>query len=554
MRKWLVGVGILSVLGWLAWLYGLQLLLPVPGLLGRLRDPIGPMQEVHFEAGPAEAAVPAGERPPNIIVILVDDLGWNDLTWRGGGVAGGSVPTPNIDSLARDGVRFTMGYAGNATCAPSRAAIMTGRYPERFGFEFTPVPKLMPKLLPLLSRKARDGLPPSIYHAEVEDQVPPMDQQAMPATEMTLAELLKAHGYHTAMFGKWHLGASEGTRPHDQGFDEFLGFYEGGQMYGDPDDPQMVNSKQDFDPIDQFLWPNLSYAVRFNNGPRFTPDAYMTDYLSNAAVKVIHANRNRPFFIYLAYNAPHTPLQATREDYEAVSQIGPHAQRVYGAMVRALDRGVGHVLEALREQGLAGNTLVIFTSDNGGAHYVGIPDLNHPYRGWKMTFFEGGVHTPFFMRWPAQIPSGSRVSTPVAHIDVFATAAAAAGAPLPSDRVIDGMNLLPFATAKAQGEAHHALFWRSGDYRMAISGGFKLQISDRVSGQWLYDLSSDPTEQVNLAATRPQKLAEMRALLDAWNEKMGPPAWPSLISAPIPVDKDLADDLQPDDFFVYWNN
>jgi len=554
MRKGLLGIAILALLGVLGWLYGVELLIRVPGFLGRLRDPIGPTHEVHWEAGPAAPAAAPGERPPDIIVILADDLGWNDLTWRGGGVAGGSVPTPNIDSLARDGVQYTMGYAGNATCAPSRAAIMTGRYPPRFGFEFTPVPKQLPKYMPLLVRNRRPGLPQAIYHAEVEDQVPPMDEQAMPASELTLAELLKAHGYHTAMLGKWHLGATAGTRPHDQGFDEFLGFYEGGQMYGDPDDPAIIDSKQDFDPIDRFLWPNLTYAVRFNNGPRFTPSAYMTDYLSNQAVKVIDANRNRPFFLYLAYNAPHTPLQATREDYEAVSQIRPHGQRVYGAMVRALDRGVGRVLEALRVRGLAENTLVIFTSDNGGAHYVGIPDLNHPYRGWKMTFFEGGVHSPFFMRWPARIPSGRRVDTPVAHIDVFATAAAAAGVPLPGDRVIDGVNLLPFARGSARGEAHHALFWRSGDYRMVISGGFKLQISDRVSGQWLYDLRTDPTEQVDLAASRPEKLAELRALLDGWNQKMGPPGWPPLISTPIPVDKDLADDLQPDDFYVYWNN
>ena len=177
----------------------------------------------------------------------------------------------------------------------------------------------------------------------------------------------------------------------------------------------------------------------------------MTDYLGDEAVRAINANRNRPFFMYLAFNAPHVPLQALKSDYDALPQINDHRLRVYGAMIRALDRNVGHVMSALKENGLDKNTLVIFTSDNGGANYIGLPNINRPYRGWKATFFEGGIHVPFFMRWPAKIAAGSKYNLPIAHTDIFATVAAAAGAPLPTDRVMDGVNVIPFVTGASTG-------------------------------------------------------------------------------------------------------
>ena len=182
-------------------------------------------------------------------------------------------------------------------------------------------------------------------------------------------------------------------------------------------------SRQDFDPIDRFLWANLPFAVSHDGGRRFEPSSYMTDYLGDEAARAIAANRNRPFFLYLAFNAPHTPLQALRSDYDALPGIADHRLRVYGAMVRSLDRAVGHVLAALRENGLENDTLVFFTSDNGGAHYVGLPDLNRPYRGWKATFFEGGIHVPFFARWPAAIPRGtaSGWASPAMPCDTTAT-------------------------------------------------------------------------------------------------------------------------------------
>jgi arylsulfatase A-like enzyme len=280
----------------------------------------------------------------------------------------------------------------------------------------------------------------------------------------------------------------------------------------------------------------------------------MTDYLSDEAVKAIEVNRNRPFFLYLAYNAPHTPLQATREDYEALSHIEDHTLRVYAAMLRALDRGVGRVLDALAEHGLEENTLVFFTSDNGGANYIGLPDINAPYRGWKMSFFEGGIRSPFFLKWPARLPAGARFDEPVAHIDVFATAAAAAGAALPSDRKIDGVDLLPHLRGEKTSPPHDALFWRSGHYRVVLAGGWKLQVSERPAKTWLFDLGSDPTEQRNLADSRPEKRAELEAILAAHTAEMVAPAWPSLIEGPIAIDHPLGVGDRVDEEFVYWAN
>lgn len=244
---------------------------------------------------------------------------------------------------------------------------------------------------------------------------------AVPAAEVTIAEALKTKGYHTIHLGKWHLGGVKGSRPEDQGFDESLGFMAGAALFAPVGDPGVVESRQDWDPIDKFLWGAAPFAVQFNGGKLFNPSHYMTDYLTDEAVKAIDANKNRPFFMYLAYNAVHTPLQAPKADYDALSHIKDHRMRVYAAMVRNLDRNVGKVLQALKDRGLDDNTLVIFTSDNGGANYIGLPDINKPYRGWKATFFEGGIKVPFLLRWPEQLPAGAVYRSPVGHVDIFAT-------------------------------------------------------------------------------------------------------------------------------------
>ena len=486
------------------------------------------------------------------MLILADDLGWNDLSFgaAGRGVAGGTVPTPNIDSIAADGVNFRNGYAANGTCAPSRAAIMSGRYGTRFGFEFTPTPPGMGTAMRLISGQMPGRLRSPIQNPEFESV--PYEQMGMPSSEITIAELLKEQDYHTVHIGKWHLGRVNGMAAEDQGFDESLLMASG--LYLPKDDPDVVNSMQDFDPIDKFLWRALHFAASFNGSAAFEPAKYLTDYYSEEAVKVIEKNKDRPFFLYLAHWAPHTPLQATQADYDALSHIELHRERVYASMIRALDRGVGQVLDALRSNGLEDNTLVIFTSDNGGAGYIGLPDVNDPYRGWKITLFEGGIHVPYFIKWPARIDEGQTFEDPVHHFDIFATAAAAAGAPLPTDRKIDGKDLTAHARGDVNGAPHQALFWRSGASQSALVNGWKLNLSDPPGKAWLFDVKVDPTEQRNLADERPEKLAELRAALAAHNADQTEPAWSSQGSFPINIDKHLAIPDAPDDEYIYWSN
>lgn len=511
-----------------------------------------PNQPVIWQQGPTTAEPAQGKRPPNIIVILADDLGFNDLTYNGGGVADGAVPTPNIDSIARDGVTFTEGYAGNATCAPSRAAIMTGRYATRFGYEFTPANPIFEKVVGTF--RSPGALHPPIYHSEREDEMPPMSEIGIPVNEITIAKLLQSKGYHTLMFGKWHLGEGKGMTPNDFGFDESLGFLIGAQKYGMDDDLAIVASKQDFDPIDKVLWTMLPFSVSYNNGPKFRPSEYMTDYLGDEAVSAIAANKNRPFFMYLAFNAPHTPLQALKSDYDALPQIKDHRLRVYAAMIRSLDRNVGKVLAALKAQGLDENTLVVFTSDNGGAHYIGLNDINRPYRGWKATFFEGGIRVPYFVKWPSTLPGGTRYAEPAAHVDIFATVAAAAGVATPTDRVLDGVNLLPYVEGKSEGRPHKTLFWRSGTYQVLLDGDWKLQVSANPDKVWLFDLKNDPTEQANLAGSQPEKLAELRKVLDRVDGEQAKPIWPALLEGGIAIDHPLSVPDKPDDEYIYWAN
>ena len=374
----------------------------------------------------------------------------------------------------------------------------------------------------------------------------------MPSSEITIAELLQQRGYHTVHIGKWHLGRENGMAAYEQGFDESL--LMASALYLPKNDPNVVNAKQDFDPIDKFLWRALHFSASFNGGETFEPGGYLTDYYSEEAVKVIEANKDRPFFLYLAHWAPHTPLQATKADYDALSHIPLHRERVYAAMIRALDRGVGQVLDALRANGLEDNTLVFFTSDNGGAGYIGLPDVNDPFRGWKITLFEGGIHVPYFVKWPAQLAAGREVASPVHHFDFYTTAAAAAGARLPQDREIDGVDLVPYARGEAPGVPHEQLFWRSGASQSALVNGWKLNVSDPPGREWLFDLRADPGEVRNLAVERPEKLAELRGALADHNAQQAPPAWPSQGSFPINLDKDLSIEDAPDDEYIYWSN
>ena len=550
MKKWqiwsLAAVMVLVTVAGAAYAFRKDLILYAVATRARDATPVAPNREIVWEKGPETASATGGQRPPNIVVILADDLGFNDISYFGGGV----IETPNIDALARDGANFSTAYAGTAACAPSRAMIMTGRYGTRTGFEFTPTPPGMTRIVDMFyndGTRAHELL----VDQEAADKAPPFREQGLPGEEITLAEALKPKGYHTMHIGKWHLGNAPEFIPNAQGFDESVMLESG--LFLPEDSPEVVNAKLPFDPIDQFLWARMQYATSYNGGEWFEPKGYLTDYYTDEAVKAIEANKNRPFFLYLAHWAVHTPLQASKADYDALSHIENERERVYAAMIRALDRSVGRVMEALKENGLDDNTIVIFSSDNGGPGYIGIPDVNKPYRGWKLTYFEGGIRVPLFVRWPGKIEPGTERKMPVAHLDLFPSIVTAAGAPLPADRVIDGIDILPYVTGTDEAAAPaRPIFWRDGHYQAVRVDGWKLQFAERPNKTWLYNLNEDPTEQVNLAKENPEKVAELKALVKAHNATQREPLFPAVAEMPVTIDKTLEEEATPEDEYIYW--
>jgi uncharacterized sulfatase len=546
-KRLLIGTGILALVLVVAYAERRSIVLAGMAWKNEHDHPVAPNHPIAWAEGPAAPESGGAARPPNIVVILADDLGYNDVSFYGGGV----IPTPAIDSLGKDGVAFPVAYSAAPVCAPSRAAVLTSRYATRSGYEFTPTPKQMPRIFELFGDADQRPLKP-ILDKTIADHVPEIDEECLPGSEVTIAEVLKARGYHTAHIGKWHLGRKPGSSPNDQGFDESLLLE--GSLYSPSGSPEKYNARHPRDPLDVTLWRLGQHAVSYNGGPRFAPRGYLTDYFTDEAVRVIEANKNRPFLLYLAHWAVHVPMQASAEDYDALPGIADHGLRVHAAMVRSLDRSVRRVLDALARNGLADNTLVVFTSDNGGPDYVGLRDLNKPYRGWKLTMFEGGTHVPHFMRWPGQIPAGSRFAEPVSHLDIMPTAVAAAGAAMPSDRVIDGTDLMPYLQQRKAGRPHDVLYWREGSYQAVRAGDWKLQVSRHPSVRWLYDLRADPTERRNLAASSPQKQEELERLLDAWNRQQAAPLWPSFAELPIYIDRTIDDPVSDGDEYVYWPN
>ena len=448
-------------------------------------------------------------------------------------------------------MRFDQGYAGAPVCTVSRAALLTGRYPWRFGVEFTPTPGAMARVAGSLYADD-DRLHPVIVDKEKAQKSKDFNDLGMPSTEVTVAEALKAVGYHTLHIGKWHLGSTQDMRPNNQGFDETL-FMESG-LHLPENSPEVVNSKQDFDPIDKFLWPNMRFGVSYNGGKWFEPAKYLADYYTDEAVTAIKKNRNRPFFMYLAHWGIHTPLQASKADYDALGSIPDHRRRVYLAMVRSIDRSVGRVLQTLKDEGLDQNTIVIFTSDNGAPNYIGLPDVNRPYRGWKLTMFEGGLRVPYVAKWPGRIAAGTHYKSPITNIDIMPTVVAAASGTMPGDRTIDGVNLLPFLGANAPQQPPRYVFWRDGPYRAMRDASWKLIVSERPKKDWLFNLAEDPTEKTNLASEQAARLNQMKALMDAHHAIMPPPMWPSFIEMAIEIDKPLNQKHLPTDEYAYWYN
>ena len=554
----LITFAVLGLLAYTAWQNRINLLVWGAPVLAETLDPIGPNVPTQWAAGPSTAELSPGQRPPNVILILADDMGFNDVSLYNGGAGDGSVMTPNIDALAQQGVSFTNGYAANAVCAPSRASLLTGRYSTRFGFEFTPVFKLGPKIFQWMQDLEPQPLP-SFIDTVGADALPEINELGMPSSEITIAETLKDAGYYTAHIGKWHLGTKEGMRPRDQGFDDSL--YMAGTLYQPWDHPDVVSAKRPEDGIDRMVTATGRYRANFNDGEYFQPDGYLTDYYAREAVKVIENNRNRPFFLYLAQWGVHNPLQATAEDYAAFEHIEDHHLRVYAGMIRALDRSVGEVTKALERNGLAENTLIIFTSDNGGAGYIGLPDVNKPFRGWKLTHFEGGTHVPFMAKWPAQIQPGVVLSDPIHHVDIFHTLAAAGNAQVPSDRKLDGVDLVPYVRGEKDQPPHKTLFWREGHHQSVLHNGWKLIRADQIDKgpnapqkKWLFHLSEDPTEQTNLAMAETGKVAELEDLLAAHNAEQAAPAWPSVFDGPQRIDKTGIEPYVEGDEYIYWPN
>ncbi len=553
MKKLILSLSVLAVAAVLVWQYRIELLVWGAPKVRQVMAPVAPNVPVAWSEGPAEAVLPPSERPPNIILILTDDMGFNDISLYNGGAGDGSVMTPHIDALARDGVTFTNGYSANAVCAPSRASIMTGRYSTRFGFEFTPFPRSGATIFRWM-QDMNEPVLPAYFDAAAVDALPdnPLSDLGLPPEEITIAEVLREAGYYTAHIGKWHLGSRAGLRPEDQGFDDSLNM--AGMLYLPEDHPEAVNARRPEDSIERMVWANADYAAEFNGGERFEPGGYLTDYYTDEALRVIENNRNRPFFLYLAHWGIHNPLQTTRADYDAFPHIQDHHLRVYAGMIRAVDRSVGRVMEKLKALGLDENTLVLLTADNGGAGYIQLPDVNKPFRGWKLTQFEGGIHVPFMARWPAKIAPGSTMVAPVHHVDLFPTFAGAAGASVPGDRVLDGVDLLPYFSGDEAGLPHETLFWREGHQQTVLHRGWKLIRADRPDKRWLFHLIEDPTEQVNLAAEEPARVAELEALLAAHNAAQAAPLWPSVIDSPQLIDKHGGEPYQEGDEYIYWPN
>ena len=492
------------------------------------KDNVGPNQEIVWQQGPETRS----DDRPNIIVIVADDLGINDMTDYDDLDPSGTMDTPNIDFIANSGIKFKNAYSGSATCAPSRGMIVTGRYATSTGYEFTPVPDGMARAINLFNPEE------TRYMAESVESNPLFDNQGLPAEEITFAETLKDAGYYTAHIGKWHLGRGPVFAPLSQGFDESLMMASG--LFLPEDDPNVVNAYLPWDPIDKFLWAILDYAASFNESSErdnwFEPKGYLTDYYTDEALKVIEANKNRPFFLYLAHWGVHTPLQALKSDYDKLTHIDNHIERVYAAMIMSLDRSVGRIVESLEANGLSDNTWIIFTSDNGGANYIGLRYINSPYRGWKLTLFEGGIKVPLIF-WKDGIAS-QEVAQRAMHIDIMPTIHGLINEELTHS--VDGIDLF----ADEYDLNQRPIFWKTGHNKVVIKDNWKLQVEEYSQKQWLFNLADDPTEQLELSDQYPEKVYELMALINQHSEGAKNFIYKPPLLANVDVDRNLKEAVE----------
>ena len=431
----------------------------------------------------------ANSAQPNLIVIMTDDLGYADVGFNGCT----DIPTPHIDSLATKGIRFDSGYVTYAVCGPSRAGFITGRYPQRFGFERNP-------------------------------QYRPDDPgMGLPLDERTIADVLGGVGYTCGVIGKWHLGAHPSLHPLRRGFDFFFGHLGGGHRYL----PEELTIRLSEDAKDE---PESYRTWILRNHEPVQIQKYLTDAFSDEAAAFVTANKDQPFFLFLAYNAPHSPLQATETYLGRFAAIEDPKRRTYAAMVSAVDDGVGKVLKALRDNGLEENTLIFFLSDNGGPTRVNA-SRNDPLRGDKGDAWEGGFRVPFVLQWKGSLPAGRSFPHPVSSLDILATIAALSGAQTDPARPLDGVNLVPFLNGDMSSPPHAHIFLRKWDNQVyAVRGGdFKLITFAKENRSFLFNLADDLAESRNLIKEAPDPAIALDAARLQWDAQLIPPRFKGLI-------------------------
>jgi arylsulfatase A-like enzyme len=478
---------------------------------------------------------PKAPSRPNIVVIYADDLGWGEISAYGNK----RLNTPNIDALGKEGVRFTQAYSSAPICSPSRAGLLTGRYQQRFGFEFLAPNQLSGKDVkpdPARQQKAqRSGaLRGSLLEPTFDAEAFKTARKGLPESEITLAEVLKASGYSTAVIGKWHLGDGEGFYPDLHGFDYHFGIYTAASLFTTDLNNKDVISRPPY--YSEEITNSRDLSPVYKNRQVVIEKEYLTDKLATEATQFIESNKSKPFFLYLPFTAVHDPMQAKKVDFDGITSVQDSTVRIQLAMTKALDDAVGRVVAKLKELGLEKNTLIFFASDNGGPTYYKAVD-NSPLRGGKLSHFEGGIRVPYFIKYPAKLPAGKVYDLPVSNLDIYSTAIAATGAKLPDSRELDGVDLIPYVNGAKNERPHEALFWRSGYSKAVRKGDWKLYVNERNNIRYLFDLSKDISEKTDLSLQHPEILKELLEALSQWEKnKTIKPAWQNRTNTALDVE------------------
>ena len=463
---------------------------------------------------------------PNIVLILADDLGMYDMSFYGGK----NVETPYIDGIARAGVAFDQGYVAAPMCSASRAAILTGRYPQRFGFEFQMHDRYLKNRLEYLGFKF--FISTDIWQPRPMDKVPlkkDIERQGLPPSEISIADLLKARGYATALIGKWHTGSNPANLPVSFGFDYQYGFFDAHSMYAPEGTKGITDQRIKKDFTDQYNWKRGRKNTNgiFRNYERIEEKEHLTEAITRESINFIRQQKDGPFFLFAAYNAPHTPLQAPDEYVKLYKDEPDPVKRVYYAMIKQLDESIGRLLGELERLEILDNTLLIFLSDNGGATYTYTTE-NGSLRGGKITDFEGGTRVPFFISWPGKISAGSRFRHPVSAMDIYPTIAAAAGCPLPISRQIDGKDLQVYIHSDSIAP-HNELFWQRGNTRAVRSGDWKVVWNAEFGDTLLFNIKDDPNETRDLFQLQKDLATDLIRIHDTWSATLNKPLWPSVV-------------------------